>query len=117
MPCLNLDFLRTQGIDLCMITDDDIKRVVKKSAKFKPALLGARYHAASDQIELNTEWCTIRIDRKQIDELRNLSKKDLKTLAFSPFGIHIDNADVDISAEGLLADIAEKLSKFINKSI
>lgn len=100
-----------------MISDTDIDRAVAASERFKPALVGARYHADSDQIELRMSWCTIFIDRRQVAELRDVSPQALETISISSVGLHIEGADIDINAGGLLADIAKKLSKQAAKSL
>jgi hypothetical protein len=100
-----------------MISDAEIDRVAGASAKFKPALIGARYHADSDRVELITSWCTLLVDRRQIDELRGLSKQDLETITVSAVGLHVDSADIDINAAGLLSDIGRKLARRAARSI
>jgi uncharacterized protein YjiS (DUF1127 family) len=100
-----------------MISDAEIERVAAVSAKFKPALTGARYHADSDRIELITSWCTLLVDRRQIDELRDVSKHDLETITVSAVGLHVEGADIDINAAGLLSHIGRKLARQAAKSI
>jgi hypothetical protein len=100
-----------------MISDAEIERVTNASAKFKPALLGARYHADSDRIELKMSWCTLLIDRRQIAELRDVSPHDLENITVSPVGLHVHSADIDINAGGLLAFIADKLGRQAEKSL
>ena|SRR5437868_5523242 len=46
-----------------MISDTEIDRVAAASAKFKPALIDARYHPDTDRMELVTPWCTLLVDR------------------------------------------------------
>jgi hypothetical protein len=94
-----------------MISDAEIERVAASSAKFKPVLIGARYHADADRIELRTSWCTLLVDRQQIPELRDLSKNDLETISVSSIGLHVDAADIDINAAGLLSHIGRKLAR------
>jgi hypothetical protein len=100
-----------------MISDAQIERVAATSAKFKPALIGARYHADSDQVELTTSWCTLFVDRRQIDELRDVSKHDMETITVSAVGLHVEAADIDINAAGLLSHIGRKLVRRAAKSI
>jgi hypothetical protein len=100
-----------------MITDRDIDRVVAASAKFKPAVLAVRYHADSDRIELRMSWCTLLIDRQQIAELRDVSPHDLETITVSAVGVHIEPANIDINAGGLLTDIANKIARQGKKAI
>ena len=99
-----------------MISDADIDRVLTASERFKPVLISARYHADIDRIELNTTWCTLLVDRRQIAELRDVSPHDLETISVSPVGLHIDGADIDINAAGLLADIGRRLAQKAAKS-
>ena len=100
-----------------MISDAEIERVTNASAKFKPALLGARYHADSDQIELRLSWCTLLIDRRQIAELRDVSQHDLEGITVSPVGLHIHSVDIDINAGGLLTFVAAKLARHGERSL
>jgi hypothetical protein len=100
-----------------MISDAEIDRVAAASAKFKPILISARYLAASDQVELVTSWCTLLVDRRQIDELRDVSKPDLETITVSAVGLHVESADVDINAAGLLSHIGRKLARQAAKSM
>lgn len=100
-----------------MISDTDIERVLAASERFKPMLLGAQYHADSDQIELRMSWCTLFIDRRQIVELRDLLPDDLETINVSPVGLHVESEDIDINAAGLIASIAKKLTKQAAKSV
>jgi hypothetical protein len=99
-----------------MISDADIDRVIAASERFSSALIGARYHPDSDRIELSTSWCTILVDRLQIAELRDVPRHDLETISVSPFGLHIESADIDINAGGLLAHIGKKLTEQAVKS-
>src|SRR5947208_2823863 len=99
-----------------MISDADIERVAATSAKFKPALVGAQYHADSDRLELSTSWCSIFVDRREIAELRGLSQRDLKTITVSAVGLHVEAADIDINAAGLLSHIGRKLAREAAKS-
>jgi hypothetical protein len=100
-----------------MISDAEIERVTASSAKFKAALIGVRYHADSDRIELRTSWCTLLVDRRQIEELRDVPKHDLETIELSAVGIHVESADIDINAAGLLSHIGRKLARQAAKSI
>ena len=100
-----------------MISDKEIDRVVVASAKFKQALLAARYHADTDQIELKMSWCTLLVDRRQIAELRDISPHDLEAIAVSSVGLHVESADIDINAGALLIDIAGKIARQGEKSI
>jgi hypothetical protein len=100
-----------------MISDTDIERVLAASERFKPVLIGARYHADSDRIELRMSWCTLLVERRQIVELRDISPSALETISVSPVGIHVDSEDIDINAAGLLASIAKKLAKQAAKSV
>jgi hypothetical protein len=99
-----------------MISDADIDRAVAASERFRPALTDAKYHADTDRLELRTSWCTIFVDCRQIAELRDISRHDLETVSVSAVGLHIDSADIDINAAGLLAYIARKLAKQAAKS-
>jgi hypothetical protein len=99
-----------------MISDTDIDRVAAASTKFKPALIDARYHPNTDRIELVTSWCTLLVDRQQIDELRDLSESDLGTITVSAVGLHVGSADIDINAAGLLSHIGRKLARKSAKS-
>lgn len=99
-----------------MIADAEIERVAANSAKFKPALIGVRYHADSDRIELRTSWCTLLVDRRQVDELRDVPKHELETIELSAVGIHVESADIDINAAGLLSHIGKKLVRQAAKS-
>ena len=100
-----------------MISDADIDRVVAASERFKSVLVGARYHADTDRVELVTEWCTLLVNRREIAELRDVSRHDMETLAVSPVGLHIEGADIDINAGGLLASLAKKLGKAAAKAL
>ncbi|HEV2097922.1 MAG TPA: DUF2442 domain-containing protein [Stellaceae bacterium] len=100
-----------------MISDSDIERVRSASAKFKPTVIGARYHAESDQIELRTEWCTLIVNRQEIDELRGVTPHNLEAVTVSAVGLHFDDADIDINAAGLLEYLGKKLVKQARKSI
>jgi len=99
-----------------MISDTEIDRVAAASAKFKPALIDARYHPDTDRIELVTPWCTQLVDRQQIDELRDVSKRDLETITVSAVGLHVEGADIDINAAGLLSHIGRRLARKSAKS-
>ena len=100
-----------------MISDKEIDRVVAASAKFKPALLAARYHADTDQIELRLSWCTLLVDRRQVAELRDVAQHDLETITISSVGLHVESADIDVNAGGLLIDIANKIARQGEKSV
>lgn len=99
-----------------MISEAEIDRVLTASAKFKPVLLGAAYHAETDRIELRLSWCTLLVDRKQIAELKDLSPADLATVSVSPVGLHVENADIDINSAGLLGSVAAKIARQAQKS-
>ncbi len=92
-----------------MISDQDIQRATEAGANFKPAITACKYDPESDRVELITAWCVIAVDRKCIDELRDIPPGVMKGIYASQFGVHVDEADVDINAAGLIADIGRRL--------
>lgn len=100
-----------------MISDADIDRVVAASERFKPAIVSVRYHADTDRLELSTSWCTLLVDRREIAELRDVPQHALETITVSPVGLHIESADIDINAGGLLAHFAGKLAEQAARSL
>ena|ERR1700676_3593607 len=99
-----------------MISDQEIERVIKAGTEFKPALLAAKYHADTDRVELVTSWCILIVDRQRIEELRDLPLHALETIALSPVGVHVDSANIDINAAGLLSDISKQLMEDVANS-
>jgi hypothetical protein len=99
-----------------MISAQEIARATKASEGFKQVVLAARYHADGDRVELVTPWCILIVDRARIAELRDLSPHDMETISVSPVGIHIDNADIDINAAGLIADLSRQLETEVANS-
>jgi hypothetical protein len=92
-----------------MISEQDIQRATQAGARFKQAILSAKYHGDSDRVELVTPWCTLIIDRQRINELRPLSQTDMETITVSAVGVHIEGADIDINSAGLITHISQQL--------
>src|SRR5467141_3354044 len=92
-----------------MISEDDIHRATVAGARFKQAILSAKYHRDTDRLELVTPWCILIIDRLRIEELRQVSQTDMETITVSPVGLHIDSADIDINSAGLITEISQQL--------
>jgi hypothetical protein len=99
-----------------MISDEDIRRATEPGIERKQAILSATYHQDTDLLELVTPFCTLIIDRKSIDELRDLSQTDMETLTVSAVGLHIENADVDINSAGLITDLSQRLGNEVANS-
>jgi hypothetical protein len=100
-----------------MITDKEIQRAAKLGARFDPVVQRLQYHRKSDCLEFAMGWCTLMVDRKHIEELRDLSPSDLEGIYLSAEGIHLDAVDLDISAAGLIAALAHELEEQANKTI
>lgn len=92
-----------------MISEEDMQRAIQASAQFKPTILSARYLEESDCVELVMAWCTLIVARNQIRELRPISLSNMQTLSISAVGLHVDGADIDINAAGLITDISQQL--------
>ena len=99
-----------------MISEEDMRRALHAGAQFKSTILSARYLVASDCIELVTAWCTLIVARAKIQELQNISLSDMQTLSVSAVGLHVDGADVDINAAGLITDISQQLKAEVEGS-
>ena len=99
------------------MAEETVDRVLSASERFRPVLIGARYHADTDRVELTMSWCTLLVDRRQIVELRDVSLHDLDTISVSAVGLHIERADIDINAGGLLTALAKKIGKQAAKSV
>lgn len=99
-----------------MITDEEIVRVTKKSAKFRPALRAVRYEPETDRVEFVTPSCTLLVPRREIDEFKDVSSDDMKDIRATAFGVHIDRLDLDINAAGLLTEIIDRLRNDLSKS-
>jgi hypothetical protein len=100
-----------------MISDQDIERATKAGESFRPAIIACKYDPENDRVELATEWCTISIERKFIDELRDVSTDAMKNIYASQYGIHVDDVDVDINAAGFLVYIGRRLADEAENSI
>ena len=59
-----------------------------------------------------------RIDRAESIQPsgQHLSERDLATITVSDVGLHVESADVDINAAGLLSHIGRKLARKSAKS-
>jgi hypothetical protein len=99
-----------------MISAQEIEQATKASEGFKPAVLAVRYHADTDRVEIVTPWCTLVVDRHRIEELRGLSPHDLESISMSPVGIHVEGADIDINAAGLITGISRQLETEVANS-
>jgi hypothetical protein len=99
-----------------MISAEEVQRATKAGETFTPALRDARYHRDADRVEIVTPWCTIFVNRDRIDELRDVSAADLETISVSAVGLHVDSADIDINAAGLLADLGRQLESYAAQS-
>jgi hypothetical protein len=92
-----------------MISDEDIRRATEGDTEATQAILSAKYHRDTDRLELVTPWCILIIDRRRIEELRQVSQTDMETITVSPVGLHIENADIDINSAGLITEISQQL--------
>jgi hypothetical protein len=99
-----------------MISDQDIQRAMQASAQFRQAILSAKYHPDTDRVELVTPWCTLIVDRKKVDEFRELSPDDMQTISVSAVGLHIDKADVDVNSAGLITYLSQQLENEVANS-
>jgi hypothetical protein len=99
-----------------VISEKAIRRAARASARFRPAVLAAKYHPDSDRVEFVTGWCTLIVDRQRIAELRGLSLEELRTISVSAVGVHVDGSDIDINAAGLIADVARQLESEVANS-
>ena len=94
-----------------MVTEAEIHKATKRGSKRLTIVHAIRYHRDSDKLELTTAWCTLLVDRKHIEEFKDVSKTAMEEVYLSPEGIHLDNADIDINAAGLIADLAHQLEE------
>lgn len=99
-----------------MVSDKDIQRAAKRGAKLHQMVQHVAYDPSSDKIELVMSWCTIKVDRRHIDEFRDVSPEAMKTIYSSAMGVHIDELDIDINASGLVACIAHELQEEASRS-
>jgi hypothetical protein len=99
-----------------MISEQDFQRATQTGARFRQAILSAKYHGDTDRVELVTPWCTLIVDRQRIDELRALSQTDLETITVSAVGVHIEKADIDINSAGLITAISQPLESEVASS-
>jgi hypothetical protein len=99
-----------------VISAEALAKATEARADFAPAILRARYHAATDQVELVTAWCTLFVDRKRIAELRDVAVHDLEGITVSQVGVHVDSADIDINAAGLISSLSAMLTEEVAKA-
>lgn len=99
-----------------MLSEQDVQRATDAGAQFRQAILSAKYHGDTDRIELETPWCILIVDRKRIEELRQLSQTDLETITVSAVGLHVEKADVDINSAGLITHISRQLENEVANS-
>src|SRR4051794_37617413 len=99
-----------------MISERDLEQANVANAQFRPAIRSVRYDADSDRVELETEWCTLKIARSRIEEFQGLSSGDLEGIYVSHYGVHIDSANIDINAAGLITQLARQLEKEVENS-
>jgi hypothetical protein len=92
-----------------MISKQDLRRATEQGAKFRPAILSARYHGDTDRIELETPWCILIVDRQRIAALSQLPRSDMETITVSAVGLHIEKADIDINSASLITLISRQL--------
>jgi hypothetical protein len=101
---------------MTMVTDKEIKRAVELGTKFAPVVQRIQYHRKSDCLEFGMGWCTLTVDRKHIEELRDLLPSEMEAIYLREEGIHLDTADIDISAAGLIAALAHELAEQADKA-
>lgn len=94
-----------------MVTEVEIHKAAKRGSKHPAMVRAVRYHPDSDKLELTMEWCTLLVDRKHIEEFKDVSKTAMEGVYLSPEGIHLDDADIDINAAGLIAALAQQLAE------
>jgi hypothetical protein len=99
-----------------MISEDDIHRATVAGARFKQAILSAKYHPDIDRVELVTPWCILIVERQRIEEFRQLSQSEMASITVSSVGIHIEQADVDINSAGLITEISQQLGNEVANS-
>lgn len=92
-----------------MISDEEIKRAMEEGKRHKPVILSCKYDPENDRVEFTTAWCVIAVDRKCIDELRDVPPALMNKIYISQFGVHLDEADIDINSAGLITFIGKQL--------
>lgn len=98
-----------------MVTEAEIQKAAKRGSRHPSMVRAFHYHQDSDKVELTTEWCTLLVDRKHIEEFRHVSRSAMAEVYLSPEGIHLDDADIDINAAGLIAALARELEEQADK--
>lgn len=90
-----------------MISRKELHDAVEAGRKFVQKVTAVRYLAETDEIELTTLEGVLRVKRSRISEFENVSPEQMKKIFLGPggVGIHIESADVDIEANGLVVDL------------
>jgi hypothetical protein len=88
-----------------MATDAELRNAMEAGAKFKQAILDVSYDRERDQLVLSTPWGSRVVNRKAIEEFRDVPAAAMTAVYASQVGIHVDALDIDINSAGLLADL------------
>jgi len=95
---------------------EELRNAQDAGAGFKPAIVKVEYDPASDRLVFYTPWGAKAVNRKRVEEFRDVAPAVMATVYASQVGIHIDELDIDINSAGLLFDLFHELRSNLSDS-
>jgi hypothetical protein len=100
-----------------VISEQEFTNAIENGASFVPVITSCKYHPTHDEVEIITPKIRIFLRREEIEEFRNISAHEMRTLHTSAFGIHVEEKDIDINSASLIICIAKQLEDEAKKSL
>jgi hypothetical protein len=92
-----------------MVAEAELTRAHEAGARFRSAIRAAHYDVGRDEVTFDIPWGKLVVPRADIPTFKDVPPSHMEDLYLSHTGLHIDALDLDVSSDGLLAEIFRNL--------